>query len=69
MAWDQDETKILVDLGLSWEHARIAVGRMAEHRQYADRDGYIRGYQNGWESRIEWVSQHDRDLTETQDLL
>lgn len=56
MAWDQDETKILVDLGLSWEHARIAVGRMAEHRQYADRDGYIRGYQNGWDSAVIWYN-------------
>lgn len=48
--WDRKETKTLMDLGLSWEHARIAVGRIAEHRQRADLQGYERGYQDGHEN-------------------
>lgn len=49
MSWDKDETQKLVDLGLSWEHARIAVGRIAEHRQQAYCEGQERGFTNGYE--------------------
>jgi hypothetical protein len=48
--WDKEETKKLMELGLSWEHARIAVGRIAEHRQIADREGFTRGYDHGFEA-------------------
>lgn len=46
--WDKKATAELQSLGLSWEHARIAVGVIAEHRQKADRDGYARGFNNGY---------------------
>lgn len=48
MHWDQKLTAELVEKGLTWEHARIVVGIIAEERQKADRDGYIRGYNNGF---------------------
>jgi hypothetical protein len=47
--WDHEETQKLMELGLSWEHARIAVGRIAEYRQIADREGYERGFEAGCE--------------------
>ncbi len=47
--WDKLATEKLVMLGLSWEHARIAVGVIAEERQNADRIGYERGYNNGFD--------------------
>jgi hypothetical protein len=46
--WDKRITKELVELGLSWESALIALGVIAEQRQIADRIGYIRGYNNGF---------------------
>jgi hypothetical protein len=49
--WDKDLTRTLVQQGLSWDHARIAVGETAEHRQIADRQGYIRGFNDGAESK------------------
>jgi hypothetical protein len=48
MHWDQKLTKELVDAGLSWEHARIVVGIIAEQRLLADHEGYIRGYNDGF---------------------
>ncbi len=50
MHWDQLATAKLVDLGLTWEAARIAVGEIAEQRQIADRLGYLRGFTNGYEA-------------------
>ncbi len=46
--WDKELTKKLVAGGLAWEQARFAVGIIAEQRQIADRQGYIRGYNNGY---------------------
>lgn len=45
--WDKIVVKKLVALGLSYEHARIVLGEIAEQRQQADREGYMRGYNNG----------------------
>jgi len=47
--WDKTVTKQIVDLGVSWDKAREIVGIIAEHRQNADRKGYIRGYNIGYE--------------------
>lgn len=55
--WDKKMTKKLTDLGLSWEHARIVVGEIAEQRQIADREGYSRGYNNGHED-----SEKEREI-------
>jgi len=41
---DKELTKVLTNLGLSWEHARAAVGVILEERMTADRTGYERGY-------------------------
>lgn len=46
-SWDKQAHNELVSRGLSWEHARIAVGVMAEQRQVADREGYMRGFADG----------------------
>lgn len=46
--WDKTITQELVNLGIDWEKARLAVGIIAEERQNADRIGYIRGYNNGY---------------------
>jgi hypothetical protein len=48
MAWDKLALRELVKLGLSWDHAAKAVGVLAEHRQMADREGYSRGYNDGY---------------------
>jgi len=45
--WDKKATQKLVAQGLSWNHARIAVGLMAEERMNADRIGFERGFNNG----------------------
>jgi hypothetical protein len=46
--WDKEETQKLMQLGLTFEQAKIAIGRIAEHRQIADRAGYNRGFDMGW---------------------
>ncbi len=48
--WDKHLTNKLTKEGLSWEHARICIGIIAEQRQIADRQGYIRGYNDGYEN-------------------
>lgn len=50
--WDKDAAAKLRELGLSWDHAMIAVGLIAEHRQMADRDGYNRGFESGYEFAV-----------------
>ncbi len=45
--WDKRLTKTLVNLGLSWKDARIAVGVIAEQREISYRQGYVRGYIHG----------------------
>lgn len=47
--WDKQLTKTLTDLGIDWEKARIVVGIVAEERQIADRQGYHRGFDSGYE--------------------
>ena len=46
--WDKEEVQKLVELGLTFEQAKIAIGRIAEHRQVADGEGYNRGFDAGW---------------------
>lgn len=45
---DKELTGLLMERGLSFEHARIAVGMIVEERQTADRSGYKRGYNHGY---------------------
>ncbi len=47
--WDKKMTQKLVELGIVWQQARIVVGVIAEERQNADRIGYERGYNNGFD--------------------
>jgi hypothetical protein len=46
--WDKEETQNLMQLGLTFEQAKIAIGRIAEHRQIADLQGYKRGFDSGY---------------------
>jgi hypothetical protein len=48
--WDKEMTQKLTALGISWNEAREVVGIIAEERQTADRQGYERGYNNGFEN-------------------
>jgi hypothetical protein len=47
-AWDKLLASKLLQDGLTFEQAMLVVGIVAEERQIADRDGYIRGYNNGF---------------------
>jgi hypothetical protein len=49
MGWDKELTARLIAMGIDREKAGQIVGIVAEERQNADRQGYIRGYNNGWE--------------------
>lgn len=55
--WDRATTKQLINMGLNWELARKVVGLLAEHRQQADREGYKRGFENGYESAVRHTEQ------------
>lgn len=57
-SWDREVTAKLVQLGLTWEHARIAVGVIAEERMNADRIGYERGYNNGFKQAKHQLTRH-----------
>jgi hypothetical protein len=46
--WDKLLTQKLCTAGLSWEHARLVVGVVAEERMAADIQGYARGYDCGY---------------------
>ncbi len=56
-SWDREVTKKLVNQGLNWEQARLAVGEIAEQRQIADREGYERGYNNGFSDALKKVGK------------
>ena len=43
-----EEIQKLMELGLTFEHAKIAVGRIVEHLQIADMAGYNRGFDAGY---------------------
>lgn len=55
--WEKPLTLQLRNLGLSWEQARMAVGIVAEQRQIADREGYVRGYNNGYRDAEEKLTE------------
>lgn len=48
MHWDQEEAAKLRKLGLNQEQIGAVLGIIAEHRQVADREGVIRGYDSGY---------------------
>ena len=62
--WDKEEVQKLVELGLTFEQAKIAIGRIAEHRQVADRAGYSRGFDAGWKEGYD--KGHERGYDEGQ---
>jgi hypothetical protein len=43
MWWDKEEAVKLRSIGLDQEQLGYVIGRIAEHRQQADREGYARG--------------------------
>lgn len=49
MHWDKKQAVELRKLGFTEEQIMIVIGAIAEHRQLADREGYIRGYNTGYE--------------------
>lgn len=57
MAWDQTEAEKLHKEGLTQEQIGFALGRIAEHRMQADREGYSRGYENG---KLDWKGVREK---------
>ena len=57
MAWDQTEAERLRKEGLTQEQIGFALGRIAEHRMQADREGYSKGYENG---KLDWKGIGER---------
>jgi hypothetical protein len=47
IGWDKRMVQTLKKEGLTHAQAMIVVGIIAEERQKADREGYVRGYNNG----------------------
>lgn len=50
MGWDKEEAAKLRQEGFTQDNIGFILGRIAEHRMNADRDGYIRGYNNSKDS-------------------
>lgn len=50
MHWDQALAAKLIQLGLTREQVGAVIGEVAEQRMNADREGYARGYNNGYEN-------------------
>jgi hypothetical protein len=51
MSWDKELSAKLRSIGVKDQDAIGAIiGIFAEERQMCDRQGYIRGYNNGWEN-------------------
>lgn len=48
IGWDKRLVQELKILGLDREKMGYIIGIIAEQRQIADRQGYIRGYNNGY---------------------
>ena len=48
MAWDKDLTVQIKSLGIDVNAAMQIVGLIAEQRQIADREGYTRGFEDGF---------------------
>jgi hypothetical protein len=48
--WDKKFTSTLSAYGLTFDQARFVVGLVVEERQNADRQGYIRGFNSGFEA-------------------
>jgi hypothetical protein len=55
--WDHVATGQLTAAGLTWDHARIAVGLMAEHRQLAWMDGVRSGFESGHADGLETTAR------------
>ena len=54
MGWDKElSMKLRQELKLTFEQAQAVVGIVAEERQQADRDGYERGYNDGYDDKSE----------------
>ena len=47
-SWDKTLTVKLLSWGVSREQAGLIVGEVAEQRQLADRQGYNRGFDSGY---------------------
>lgn len=45
---DKELTNKITQFGVAWEVARQIVGLIVEERQLADRQGYQRGYEDGY---------------------
>jgi len=50
MHWDQAEAQKLRAQGLTQDQIGFVLGRLAENRQAADREGYKRGFETGMEA-------------------
>lgn len=51
--WDRKVAQKLREIGLKQDQIGVCIGIIAEHRMNADHDGYVRGYNDGAESKSE----------------
>ena len=47
--WDKECAHQLRSAGLNQDQIGIVIGIIAEHRQRADNQGFVRGYESGFE--------------------
>lgn len=47
--WDKECACQLRSAGLNQDQIGIVIGMLAEHRQRADNQGFVRGYESGFE--------------------
>jgi flagellar biosynthesis/type III secretory pathway protein FliH len=56
--WDKEETQKLMQLGLTFEQAKIVVGRIAEHREDVAAQSYVKGIKEGFD--MGWKEGYDK---------
>lgn len=49
-------------LGLNQEQIGMVIGEIAEHRQHVDRQGFTRGFENGFNHAIESLTRPGKRL-------
>lgn len=68
-SWDKQLVITLKERGLTHEHAMIAVGETAEHRQTAYMEGHNKGYDEGWNAAIDDANAVFRGKRENGDYI
>ena len=57
MSWDKEVASKFRALGLNQEQIGMVIGEIAEHRQHADRQGFTRGFDNGFNHAMDKLTR------------